>query len=34
MVLFLHRPGYYDRDKPKGPTQVICAKTATAPPAS
>ncbi len=26
MVLFLHRPGYYDRDKPKGPTQVICAK--------
>lgn len=26
MVIFLHRPGYYDRDKPKGPTQVIIAK--------
>lgn len=26
LVVFLHRPGYYDRDKPKGPTQVIVAK--------
>lgn len=31
MVLFLHRPGYYDRDKPKGPTQVICAKNRNGP---